>query len=261
MSSPVKVIFAFLFFLFCFSNLDAVDTEKTSDKVEKTEDVVKVEGKSENFLEWVYKNHANTASILTSLTALIGFLFAIKRKNLLRPIVIYIKRVTRVDLLEKISERIEYIDKELRFNGGGSLKDQVVKITHLMENDFILKAQPVFMCLEDGSNSQVSHAYCKLVGVDSISELQDLNWRMFIHPDDIDEYDRLWTKALHEKQGVVTIIGVRDQLQNERGRWRVRITPIKPVVRKVEEGYLFIGHFTPVDDLAKSIWDENGWNT
>lgn len=258
MSLFVKVIITILFLMFYSSNLVAVEPEKEIDKIEE---VVEVKDKSENVFGWISKNHSKVVSTLTTLTTVFGCFFAIKKKKLFNPVLKYIKKITRVDLIEKISEKIEFIDSELRFNGGGSIKDQVVKITHLMENDFVLKAQPVFMCLEDGTNSQVSHAYCELVGVNSLLELQNLNWRMFIDPDDVDNYDRLLTNALHEKQGVITIVGIRDQMQNNRGRWRVRITPIKPSVRKVGEGYLFIGHFTPVDDVARSIWDDSGWNT
>ena len=248
----VVIIFIINIFL-CVNGL----TQIQEDDLEIIEVVEKVipEQVVEPVTEWLKLYVENISYAI----AIIGFLLAFKKKYF-----VFLKtsfhNFMRFNLLEDISKRIEYIDSELRFNGGSSLKDQVVKISNLMDNDFWIRPQPAFLCLDDGKNNQVSQAYCQMVSVGSFDELEKLNWRMFIDPMDIDGYDVLWESAFKDKQGFVTVVNIIDQYQEPRGKWRLRITPIKPMIRKEHEGYLFAGHYTPVDDLAKKIWDDHGWS-
>jgi len=210
-------------------------------------------------LTWV-KNNVESTIVIVSTTFTIGGIFVRNKRRLVVGINRKFSELMRFDLLEDISKKIANIDSELNFNGGGSVKDRVAKISNIFDNEFWIKPQPVFMCSDCGENAEVSEAYCQLVGVRSVSELEDLSWRSFVDIGDLSGYDELWKSALSERRGVVAVIGFQDKYQKPRGKWRVRITPITPFISKNEDGFTFIGYFAPADELAQSIWDEHGWH-
>lgn len=97
--------------------------------------------------------------------------------------------------IEEIGEQLLEISKELKPNGGGSIKDQVKQIANdvriiRIERDatFHLAKEPMFKADNKGYYTFINSALSNLVGVPE-QELLGLGWLNYIT---IEDKDRLW---------------------------------------------------------------------
>jgi len=163
-------------------------------------------------------------------------------------------------LVAAIAEDVGLVKKEVMFNGGGSVKDAVIRIEANLANEFWLRPQPAFICDSNGHNIRVTEAYCALVGVKNLFELQSISWRLFVHPDSLEEYDNAWKAALSTGSQVTGRARFQTQEGEERGLWKVRILPFERERRDDgEDSWNFTGYFYPLDDLSREIWEGNHW--
>lgn len=209
-------------------------------------------------MTWLADNLSLIAGLFGSVGAIGGGIWGFRRK-VWPGFRQWLLRVLRYELLERIAEDLGEVKAELKFNGGGSVKDKVVRMSNFLDNEFWLRPQPVFMCYDDGTNAQVSEAYCHLVGVRSLEELRAMNWRIFVVAEDLPGYDELWERALEHKQGVVATARFQTQLQEPRGRWRIRVVPVSAEGGRPDGRFLFAGYFSPADEVARTIWEDNEW--
>jgi PAS domain-containing protein len=123
-------------------------------------------------------------------------------------------------LLKEMSETLNVhsdVLKELKPNGGGSIKDQIKKIADNLNNvhltiDHLIKFSHTQLDLvpyaiwqsdSEGKNIFVNEAYKELFEVDSES-VKDYKWMSLIHVNDVDTYVDLWNKTLNYKTDVTT---------------------------------------------------------
>ena len=163
-------------------------------------------------------------------------------------------------LVAAIAEDVGLVKKEVMFNGGGSVKDAVIRIESKLANEFWLRPQPAFICDSKGCNIRVTEAYCALVGVRNLFELQSLSWRLFVHPDSLEEYDEAWKTAFSSGAQFTSRARFQTEDGEDRGLWKVRVLPFEHHAGpEGEENWNFTGYFYPLDDLANEIWLENHW--
>lgn len=105
--------------------------------------------------------------------------------------------------LSKLPETIKNIEKELKTNGGNSLKDKVLKI----EKNQIRRDQIFEILLnsnsdigfyetdKDGMCTKVSLSYCKIIGK-SQEECLGKGWVSAIHPEDRESVFKEWSDAV-----------------------------------------------------------------
>lgn len=212
-------------------------------------------------LDWISSNLKLLTGIVGGVTGLLAALIKWRVAFLA-----WLNRPSARQLLEEVVVKVdgvvvdmEEVKKEIRFNGGGSIKDHVTRMDRMEDVRFWLKPQPGFLCEQNGSNNKVTEAYCQLVSTGQ-NELEHISWKSFIHNDDLAEYGVRWESALKNKQGVIAVARFIDRDQKPRGAWKIKITPIAPLIFEKGDNYLFMGLFYPVDDQAREIWEEHGWS-
>lgn len=102
--------------------------------------------------------------------------------------------------IEKMSEKLTHVSKELQPNGGGSIKDQIKQIANdvkiiRIERDatFYLFKEPMFKTDDKGYYTSVNTSLCNLVGVNE-QELLGLGWLNYVS---LEDRDREWIKDAH----------------------------------------------------------------
>lgn len=163
---------------------------------------------------------------------------------------------TREEVRE-IKKKQDIFERELRTNGGSSIKDEV----RLLITERLMELQeaphPAFRCTTDGNNIFVNRAYETLVDAD-YKELLNLSWRQFIS-DDIegDSYFERWLQSANSSSHFGGTLSYKDSHGNYRGRWFVRIVPLGTYG---EHDQIWGGKFFPYDDKAREISKMYGWD-
>ena len=161
-----------------------------------------------------------------------------------------------------------YKEDSQRWDGG---LDKLRGIQAILENGIshklaILAAQhrqgmeaeirPMFVCDESGGNLMSSQGYLNLIGLSDHDDLSDAQWQMIICGDLKESYLSDFALAKRDKITLKSVVDFQNPNTGEhRGQWRV-IAPCS----QVNEALIFTGSFIPVDDKARQIAEEYGWN-
>lgn len=150
------------------------------------------------------------------------------------------------DGLEKISvieTRVMALEAQLKPNGGGSIKDDLLNIKERlgyienlvsvqMEDD----AHGVFICDSQGSCSYLNRTYCRMLGVTK-EELTGQSWRTFVPHSVASDYEALWKEAFSSNREISTDI----PLQKADGKVLCAHISIFPLSRTTDKNRRFLG--------------------
>lgn len=168
------------------------------------------------------------------------------------------------DILEKIQEKLdkcakrqEELAKELKTNGGSSIKDEV----RLLVTERLMELQeapyPAFRTTSGGLNIFVNRAYETLVDAEA-AQIHGQGWRQFIHdPSQGDDYFNRWVEVSESNSHFAGLLKFKDLHGNYRGEWLVRIAPLGSFR---EHDKIWGGRFYPHDDVAIHVADAYGWD-
>jgi PAS domain S-box-containing protein len=123
--------------------------------------------------------------------------------------------------IEEMTEKILEISKELKPNGGGSIKDQVKQIatdvkTICVERDatFLLSKEPMFKSDEHGYCILANNALCQLYGV-SQEQLLGLGWLNYIIEEDKERIKEEWVNVIETGTEIASYYTIINQITNE----------------------------------------------
>jgi PAS domain S-box-containing protein len=115
--------------------------------------------------------------------------------------------------LQEILPKLGMVVKAVLPNNGSSMPDALSRLEISVaalaaQNDatFALSEamlwnhpKAIFQCDDKGSNTFVNNAYARLLTT-NVEDLIGLNWRSYVHPDDLLKYDSIWKQAFEEKR-------------------------------------------------------------
>lgn len=118
--------------------------------------------------------------------------------------------------IEEMTEKILEISKELKPNGGGSIKDQVKQIANdvriiRVERDatFHLSKEPMFKTDEKGYYVSCNSAFCSLMGVPE-QEILGLGWLNFIVTEDKERVWEEWENIMESGKEISTYYTIKN---------------------------------------------------
>lgn len=154
-------------------------------------------------------------------------------------------------VLEKLNVmdiRLQSVEKEIKPNGGGSMKDALRVVKAEIEATFWLNPRPSFRTTSHGINIMVNESYCSLCGVSSESLLK-LGWRNFAEDEEqVDDFMRRWLESAKELSQFSGKLKIKNIKNESRGEWLVRLRPLGPIDNS--DGYLWHGSLHPFDYVA-----------
>ena len=118
--------------------------------------------------------------------------------------------------IEVISFQLQEVSKELKPNGGGSIKDQVKQIANdikiiRVEKDatFYLSKEPSFKSDGKGHYTSVNYSLAQLIGVPE-SELLGLGWLNYIALEDKDRIWEEWENIIESGKEISLFYGIKN---------------------------------------------------
>ena len=118
--------------------------------------------------------------------------------------------------IEKMSEKLTHVSKELQPNGGGSIKDQIKQIANdvkiiRIEKDatFYLSKEPSFKSDGKGYYTSINYALSQLVGVPE-SELLGLGWLNYVALEDKDRIWEEWENIIESGKEISLFYGIKN---------------------------------------------------
>lgn len=156
------------------------------------------------------------------------------------------------DNVNKLDVRLSAVEKEMKPNGGGSMKDQLRLIKAEMDANNWLLGRPTFRTTSSGINVYVNESYCNLCGCGS-DELMKLGWKNFVQDQDQgDEFYERWILAAKTLSQFVGKLKMQTTAGEYRGEWLIRIRPLGQIESTgVPDDYLWHGTLYASDDKAK----------
>jgi len=137
-----------------------------------------------------------------------GLISIYKLGQILKP---YVKRIfdsmfgTR-KLLEQLNKRLEEIQKEVRPNGGSSMRDVINRVEAMIliqdqrQRAMVADAEHgIFEADASGRCTHVNRTYCRLVGR-TPQELLGYGWINSVAAEDRERVDREWAQAIAEER-------------------------------------------------------------
>ena len=151
-----------------------------------------------------------------------------------------------------LNKDVKEILKEVKPNSGTSIKDQVAKIekqvltdsnkinTICIRQKWILdnRPEPIFECNTSGSCTWVNEKYCQLLQHD-VDYFKGNGWKNGIHPEDLEDVEKEWEKAIKDKRSSTSVHRVVDR---EGTIYNVKVVATR------NDSYGYIGHIEILDD-------------
>lgn len=161
-----------------------------------------------NILNWILENKVNIGWVTGGAAGTYKVLLLIY-KRLYRPTRTYLNRWNKAML-------------ELEHNGGGSIKDVVVKMSTDMsvirltqEAEFQLNPDCRFQCSSDGRFTKVNDSLCKLFGGDR-DKFLGFGWVSFIAPEERERVREEWEQGVESDSVILCDYHVINGYTNER---------------------------------------------
>jgi len=121
-----------------------------------------------------------------------------------KPIVLQIYQFIQEHL--DLPQKIDAIYKEIRPNGGGSMKDAVGKlqqsVAKIEKRQIAEYMNSAFPCLETddkGDITWVNRSYLRMLNT-TFEEVQGKGWKNFVHPKDRERIFKEWQEAVDDKR-------------------------------------------------------------
>lgn len=152
------------------------------------------------------------------------------------------------EVQNQMFEKICFIEKELRLNGGSSLRDVVMIQVNRQKAQFWRSLRPSVEMTKDVQVELVSESACHLFGVADPQQLLSRNWLNFV-AGRVDEFLLAFENATKFGSGVNFYLPLRSDDGGDRGTWELRLSPITP---QNAPRPLYSGYFRPVCEVAKA---------
>lgn len=130
----------------------------------------------------------------------------------------FIKAISNI---ENISLQLQEVTKELKPNGGGTIKDQVKQIAHdvktiCVERDatFLLSKEAMFKNNEQGYCILANNSLCQLYGV-SQEQLLGLGWLNYIMEEDKERIKEEWLNIIETGTEIASYYTIINQVTDE----------------------------------------------
>lgn len=156
------------------------------------------------------------------------------------------------DHFEKVSSMIksvEEIRKEIRPNGGTSIKDAINRIeARLINMEHVQSAlrqdgpMGIFQCKVDGSNIDVNRTYSRILECTK-EELIGFGWKNFLHEEVKEAYDQGWKEAFQEGREISFPI----KLKSRTGKIIEADVRAYPITDMSGEVVQYLGILTPLN--------------
>lgn len=165
-------------------------------------------------------------------------------------------REERVRAEEAILLRLKNIEREVQYNGGGSMKDYQLRQESYRRHDFWTQARPAMELDGEGHVNLVSEAACRLFHVSTPEDLYRRSWLRFLDSGEVDEFLDTYKDTASNDSLFRWAIQVVNNEGVSQGKWEFRAGRIAPDVggRK-----LYSGHWAPVDEEARVVADRSRW--
>lgn len=151
-----------------------------------------------------------------------------------------------------VLDKLGYIEGEMKFNGGNSLRDIVWQLRNHQRASLWREARP---SLEIGENAKidcVSETACHLFAVADTGILLDRNWFNCVDGG-LDEFLIAYKEAISFGSSTLVFpLMLKTYDGIPLGRWELRLNLI---TQKAAKNPKFSGYFRPADDIAKAAMD------
>lgn len=150
---------------------------------------------------------------------------------------------------QQILADVQFIKKEMQFNGGNSLRDIVSIQNNRQKAQFWRSIRP---SVEMGLNVKVdlvSETACHLFRVSDPQLIMERNWLNCVAAG-VDDFLQAYEDALKfEQTALVYPLPLKTNDGEPLGKWEIRLSLITP---KDSPRPKFSGYFKPVDEIAKT---------
>lgn len=194
-------------------------------------------------LEWSLEVIAAKLGVITAIITSLTILW----KKFLGPLLN--KASNHLEQVSSMIKGIEEIRKEIKPNGGTSIKDSINRIeARIINMEHVQSAlrqdgpMGIFQCKINGQNIDVNRTYCRLLGC-TREELLGFGWKNFLHEDGKHEYDEEWKDAFLDGRE----INFPTKLKSNNGKVieaEIRAYPITDISGEVVQ---YLGILTPTN--------------
>lgn len=148
------------------------------------------------------------------------------------------------------STRLATIEKEMKFNGGRTIKDMLFLNFNYRRYDFRRLSYPALELDGDAQVMLVSDMTCRLFGVTNPEDIKRRSWLSFIDKVPVDDFLSAYQQAVRFQSEFNWVLSIRTGAGEMRGQWELRASPISETnaVNKIYSSVL-----TPVDELAVRV--------
>lgn len=155
----------------------------------------------------------------------------------------------RCEKLDLILQKVEFIERELQYNGGSTLRDMVGSLAMRQRMQFWKSRSPSIELDRDACVKGVSETACRLFAVADPAELYVRNWLGFVEAGRVDDFLHSFAESVRFRSQMKFDFAMRDANRKPLGVWELHLSPVTP------EGAshpVYSGYFRPVDDVAKA---------
>jgi PAS domain-containing protein len=142
-------------------------------------------------------------------------------------------RQTMLKMLESIESRLaenggrlEVIEKEMKFNGGRTIKDMLVLFFNYRRHDYWRIGRPAMELDGKAQVTLVSEAACKLFGVVNPDDLKRRSWLRFVESSSVDPFVAAYQDTVKFRSEFTWLFSIHSPSGQYRGEWEMRASPI-----------------------------------
>lgn len=150
--------------------------------------------------------------------------------------------------------KVDAIKHQVEVNGGGSLKDSMLRLESYRRIDFWKMQRPALELNGQGHVLLASEAACRLFHVSDPKELYRISWKRFLDGNEVMEFMKSFRETAAEGSLFRFAIGITDSNGAPRGKWEFKARPVD-----ITGAGLYSGFFTAVDEVAKELAGRCGW--
>lgn len=163
------------------------------------------------------------------------------------------ERMKQEEFRKTVLDKLGYIESEMRFNGGNSIRDIVWQLRNQHRANLWRALRP---SLEIGLSAKidaVSETACHLFGVSDTALILDRNWFNCVDGG-LDDFLRAYDEAISFGSSTLVFpLALKTYEGKPRGKWEMRLNLI---TQKGAKAPKFTGYFRAIDDIAKAASDE-----
>ena len=160
--------------------------------------------------------------------------------------------------IDEIKQKQIFFEKELKTNGGASIKDHINILVAEKRIELDAAPYPAFRTTTTGENRYANHAYLTLVGANRISDLLGTGWRAFLsNKEEADNYYHRWIEISETSKIFRDKLEFQNSNGESMGKWWVTIN----FLGEIGEEEMWGGVLRPANEIATKIAKEHGWIT